>query len=64
MSQILLLTLYLKLIQIYAPTSMQGDEEIDEFYSNIEKALETNPCKYTILMGDFNARIMRKRIRR
>lgn len=47
----------LKIIQVYAPTSTHPDEEIDEFY---EKIIETNTCyhsTYTLIIGDFNAKI-------
>ncbi|KAG7308870.1 hypothetical protein JYU34_006132 [Plutella xylostella] len=48
----------IKLIQVYAPTSKQGTEDdVELFYEDIETAKRENPCHYTIVMGDFNAKI-------
>ena len=46
----------LKIVQVYAPTTSHGDEEVENFYNDLDKILE-KPCYYTILMGDFNAKV-------
>lgn len=46
----------LSIIQVYAPTETASEEEIEEFYKTIDKALETTH-KIIILMGDFNAKV-------
>ena len=50
----------LKVIQVYAPTSISSDEEIEKFYDDISKVLDEEKTKYTILMGDFNAKVGKK----
>lgn len=47
----------IKLIQVYAPTSTSGNEDIDNFYDDISEAIEDCPIKTTIIMGDFNAKL-------
>lgn len=47
----------IKFIQIYAPTSTHTDEEIELLYEDITSALEQSKTHFTILMGDFNAKI-------
>ena len=45
------------LIQVYAPTSDYDDEVLETFYEDVSKAIEENKAKYTIVMGDFNAKV-------
>lgn len=47
----------LKVIQAYAPTMSYNDTEVETFYDDIKKATEQDYCHFTIIMGDFNARI-------
>jgi len=48
----------LNIIQVYAPTSDKSDEEIEDFYADVNKMLKlTKPHEMTIIMGDFNAKI-------
>ena len=51
----------LKVIQVYAPTSKSSDDEIEHFYDDISKILDEEKTKYTILMGDFNAKVGKKK---
>lgn len=44
-------------IQVYAPTSDYEDSDVEEFYETINKAIKDNKGKYTVLMGDFNAKL-------
>ena len=46
----------LKTIQAYAPTSLCEEEELEGFYLEFEEALKEKSA-YTVLMGDFNAKI-------
>ena len=49
-------------IQAYAPTSDSTEEEINTFYSNIEKAKrQCKPQDIIILLGDMNAKVGRGR---
>ena len=43
-------------IQVYAPTEAATDEEMDTFYTNVNKAIDLAHKVY-IIMGDFNAKI-------
>ena len=45
------------IIQVYAPTSDHDDDEVEQFYEDITKALEEHKASYTIVMGDFNAKV-------
>lgn len=48
----------LTIIQVYAPTSASTEEEIDEFYNDIEKVIKDIPKKdLMILTGDWNAKV-------
>ena len=51
-----------KIIQVYAPTSSHGDEEIEEFYEDINSMLDAAKTHYTVVMGDFNAKIGVRRV--
>ncbi|XP_033103855.1 craniofacial development protein 2-like [Anneissia japonica] len=44
-------------IQAYVPTNDYDDSVIEEFYEDIDKAIKENHGKYTVLMGDFNAKL-------
>jgi len=49
---------YLTVIQIYAPTSTSTEEEINEFYTQLQTEVsKINSADITILMGDFNAKV-------
>lgn len=45
------------IIQVYAPTSVASDNELDEFYKLLNKTYKEESEYYTIIMGDFNAKI-------
>lgn len=47
----------IKIIQTYAPTSNHTDEEVEVFYDDIRDALSGQKTHYTILCGDFNAKM-------
>ncbi|CAG4949690.1 unnamed protein product [Parnassius apollo] len=46
-----------KVIQVYAPTSEHPDEEVKEMYEDISTAMHSSKIHYTVLMGDFNAKL-------
>lgn len=50
----------LKIIQTYAPTATQNDEDIENFYDDINTALRQKPSHYTLVIGDFNAKLGHK----
>ena len=52
----------LKVIQVYAPTSQCPDEEIESFYDDIGQVMDQENTKYTLLIGDFNAKVGKKEI--
>jgi len=47
----------IKIIQVYAPTTDHNDEEIENFYEDIYRAMQQDKTHYTLLMGDFNAKL-------
>ena len=48
----------LSIIQVYAPTSASSEEEIEDFYSNLEDAYkECGNHDIVIVMGDLNAKV-------
>ncbi|XP_033102502.1 craniofacial development protein 2-like [Anneissia japonica] len=47
----------MKIIQVYDPTSCLEDSVVEEFYSDLEMLLTTEKTTYTIIIGDFNAKI-------
>ena len=46
-----------KVIQVYAPTSSYDDEEIEEMYEEINSLMGSIKTHYTMIIGDFNAKI-------
>ena len=46
----------LKLVQVYAPTTSNSDEDINDLYTDVDETLG-KPNHYTIVMGDCNAHI-------
>ena len=45
-------------IQVYAPTSSHEDEEVEEFYEQIENIIRKTPKKdFLIIQGDWNAKV-------
>lgn len=55
--EIVLEKIRLAIIQAYAPTENSSQEDIDNFYDDLEKAHDSTCTKYIISMGDFNAQI-------
>ncbi|XP_072022768.1 craniofacial development protein 2-like [Amphiura filiformis] len=47
----------IKVIQVYAPTSTHNDEEVDKLYEEITELLKNSKAQFTIVMGDFNAKV-------
>ena len=47
----------LEIIQVYLPTSSHTDEEVDTVYEDIDRLLDEDKAKHTIVMGDFNAKV-------
>ena len=50
----------MKIIQVYAPTSASDDDELEDFYHELHR-VEKEKSTYTIIMGDFNAKLGRGR---
>ncbi|XP_072375853.1 uncharacterized protein [Diabrotica undecimpunctata] len=48
---------YLKVIQAYAPTTEYTDEEIEVFYDDLSTAITNDRTHFTVICGDFNAKI-------
>ena len=46
-----------KVIQVYAPTSAYEDEVVEQMYEEINQLMDETPTHYTMVMGDFNAKI-------
>ncbi|XP_048516546.1 craniofacial development protein 2-like [Dendroctonus ponderosae] len=50
----------LKMIQVYAPTSTHADAEVEVFYDDINTAIHQELTHYSMLIGDFNAKLGHK----
>jgi hypothetical protein len=46
-----------KIIQVYAPTSTHDDAKVDKLYEEITELLHNSKTQFTIIMGDFNAKV-------
>ena len=45
-------------MQVYAPNSADTDEKVDEFYDQLQMAINSTDKKdMMIIMGDFNAKV-------
>ncbi|XP_047989820.1 uncharacterized protein LOC125229086 [Leguminivora glycinivorella] len=42
---------------VYAPTSSHSDDEIEEYYDLLNKACDENRGTWTMVLGDFNAKV-------
>ncbi|GFS20103.1 mRNA cap guanine-N7 methyltransferase-like [Elysia marginata] len=49
----------LQIIEIFAPTTDYDDTDIEIFYEELENSMDKK-CKYTVIVGDFNAKKGRK----
>lgn len=47
----------LSIIQVYTPTSAASEQELDSFYQLVEKTFYEEKEYYTIIMGDWNAKL-------
>jgi len=47
----------IKIVQVYAPTTAHEDEEVEEMYDELAEIVDNKTTHYTIVMGDFNAKI-------
>ena len=48
----------INIIQVYAPTSEKPDNEVEQFYGQIEQAIKlTKSNEINIILGDLNAKI-------
>jgi len=50
----------MQIINIYAPTSSANDEEVNQVYEDVTKARSMERASFTIVTGDFNAKIGKK----
>ena len=50
----------LKVVQGYAPTSSHDDQIVERFYEDVESAMAKVKTQYTVVMGDFNAKVGKK----
>ena len=49
---------YMTICQVYAPTADSSDEELDNFYSQLQLSVDGTPTgDMLIVMGDFNAKV-------
>ena len=59
-----LISIYLKvspfnitIIQAYAPTTDNDDDDIEDFYNQLQEAIDQAPKKDIVVQGDWNAKI-------
>ena len=46
----------IRIIQVYAPTSVSSQEELEEFYDDLQTEMRHKKTHYNVIMGDFNAK--------
>uniref|UniRef100_A0A914VY20 Reverse transcriptase domain-containing protein n=1 Tax=Plectus sambesii TaxID=2011161 RepID=A0A914VY20_9BILA len=52
----------IKIVSAYAPTSAASDDEVEDFYSELDALVRTSPTiDFTVVGGDFNARIGKRK---
>ena len=47
----------LKIVQVYATTSISTQKKLDKFYDKLNEEITTSKTHYFITIGDFNAKI-------
>lgn len=47
----------IKVIQVYAPTSISSDEDIEQFYEDLLKAKHKEAERFTVVIRDLNAKL-------
>ena len=47
----------IRIIQVYAPTSVSSQEELEEFYDALQTEMRHKKTHYNVIMGDFNAKV-------
>ena len=45
------------IIQVYAPTTNAKENEIEQFYADLQQLPDTAPRKDIVIMGDWNAKV-------
>ena len=51
----------MQIIQVYAPTSSQPDEEIEDFYGTLTNTHMRENSHFKKIMEDFNAKVSKSR---
>ncbi|TLM13197.1 hypothetical protein FEC36_18500, partial [Acinetobacter baumannii] len=50
----------LKIVQVYAPSTSHPDDEVEATYEDISRAIRNSQSHFTVVMGDFNAKLGRR----
>lgn len=50
------------MVRVYAPTSSYESEAVDSSYGNVESEINKVKVNYSIAMGDFNAKMGKKKL--
>nr|XP_037868983.1 craniofacial development protein 2-like [Bombyx mori] len=50
----------LKIVQVYAPSTSHPDDEVEATYEDISRAIRDSQSHFTVVMGDFNAKLGRR----
>ena len=50
----------LKVVQVHAPTCSYSDDDVESFYEDIQAIVDRNKAHFTVIMGDFNAKVGKK----
>ena len=48
---------HITIIQVYAPTESSSEDEIEDFYSELDLTFDSHRSGFTIILGDFNSKI-------
>lgn len=63
MVQLLGRPININIIQVYAPTADKPEEEVENFYKQLDQVLKlTKPNEINIILGDLNAKVGKGRM--
>ena len=50
----------IRVIQVYTPSSIYNDKEVERFYNGIKAAMKLYKILYSFIISDFDAKVRKK----